>query len=65
MGVLAFRPKEIFRLIIQRGMFDQIIYPLIDLLQLLPVPKVGLLHAGPNRGALIVGILEGLVLHFD
>ena len=46
-------------------MLDQIINALIDLLQLLSIPQVGLLHAGPNGGTFIVGVLEGLVLHFD
>lgn len=63
--ILTFRPQEIFRLIVQRGMLDQVIDPLVDLLQLLSIPEVGLLHAGADGGAFIVGILEGLVLHLD
>lgn len=46
-------------------MLDQIINALVDLLELLSVPKVGLLHAGPDGRAFIMGILERLVLHFD
>jgi hypothetical protein len=63
--VLALRPQEVLRLVIQRSVLDEVIYPLVDLLELLAVPKVGLLHGGADGGAFIMRILKGLVLHFD
>ena len=46
-------------------MFNQIIDTFIDFLQLLSIPKVGFLHAGPDGWTFIMCILEGLIFHLN
>jgi len=41
----------------------QVIDAFVDLFELLPIPRVRLLHGGADGGSFVVGVLEGLIFH--